>query len=229
MLIREGTQRTRGINLGLATGFAGVAGALNAAAFQASGYFSANMTGNASAFSDHLGLGEAGIAGTFAALLTLFIAGAFLSGLFIELGRRRGSRAVYAYSIAAEGILLIGLGLATARMAPQGLWLALGTSFAMGLQNAATTRISDARIRTTHVSGMATDIGLGLAALLAGGPGRTEAIVRLQLYLSAFLAFVFGGIAGVLIYIVIGGWLFVIVGSGLLLVSLPEARRARHA
>jgi uncharacterized membrane protein YoaK (UPF0700 family) len=32
--------------------------------------------------------------------------------------------------------------------------------FLMGLQNAVVTRISNARVRTTHVSGTATDIGI---------------------------------------------------------------------
>ncbi|MGO8462711.1 DUF1275 family protein, partial [Rhizobium ruizarguesonis] len=37
-----------------------------------------------------------------------------------------------------------------------------GLAFLMGLQNAVVKRISDARVRTTHVSGMATDLGIEL-------------------------------------------------------------------
>lgn len=230
MLIREGDQRTAGINLGLAVGFSGIAGAVNAAAFQATGFFSANMTGNASSLSNHLALGEGGIALTFAAMLAMFILGAFCSGLLIELGRRRGSRAVYAYSIAAEGILLVGLGLVfLGHSQPHGSALSLGASFAMGLQNAATTRISNARIRTTHVSGMATDIGLGLAAFLIPGPGRPEAIARLQIYFGALIAFICGGVLGVLTYLRIGSVLFVAAGSPLLWIGLVEIKRARRA
>lgn len=228
MLIREGEQRTTAIDLGLATGFAGAAGALNAATFQSTGFFSANMTGNASAFSDHLALQDWGPAGTFAALLFMFIAGALVSGILIELGRRRGSRAIYAYSIALEAVLLIALGAADlAHAVGSGVVLVTGMSFIMGLQNAATTRISEARIRTTHVSGMATDIGLGLASLLVGGPGQDAALSRLRLYLTAMLAFVVGGVVGVLAWIWMEGWFFVLIGAGLLGVSMPEARRAR--
>jgi uncharacterized membrane protein YoaK (UPF0700 family) len=227
MLIREGEQRTAGIDLGLATGFAGVAGAVNAAAFQATGFFSANMTGNASSLSDHIALGDFGIAWTLASLLAMFVAGALFSGILIEMGRRRGSRAIYAYSIVVEALLLICLGFAELMMAIQdGAVLVASMSFLMGLQNAATTRISDARIRTTHVSGMATDIGLGLAALLIGGPGKATAIGRLQLYLCAMIAFVTGGVLGVAAWIWMGGALFVLIGTALLCVSLPEVRRA---
>lgn len=95
MLIREDEQRATGIDLGLATGFAGAAGALNAAAFQATGFFSANMTGNASSFSDHFALGQTGIAARLAALISLFVAGSLFSGILIELGRRRGPCAIF--------------------------------------------------------------------------------------------------------------------------------------
>ena len=93
----------------------------------------------------------------------------------------------------------------------------------MGLQNAATTRISDARVRTTHVSGMATDIGLGLASLAFGnGPQR------LRLHLATLAAFLLGGIAGVVIYLAIGGWLFCVTALLLILIATPEARRAKR-
>jgi uncharacterized membrane protein YoaK (UPF0700 family) len=42
----------------------------------------------------------------------------------------------------------------------RGSILILGLSFLMGIQNAVVPRISDARVRTTHVSGMSTDIGI---------------------------------------------------------------------
>ena len=38
--------------------------------------------------------------------------------------------------------------------------------FIMGLQNATVTKISGARIRTTHVTGMVTDVGIELGKLV---------------------------------------------------------------
>ncbi len=172
MLVREGDQRTIDIDVRLAALLAAVAGALNAAGFQATGFFSANMTGNVSALSDHLGLAQFGLAGLFLSLVIAFIAGAFVSGLLIEAGRNRGVRAIYAYSITLEAGMLLALGVVDLWLpsAQSGSALVLGLSFVMGLQNAATTRISNARIRITHVSGMATDIGLGLAVLASTQP-----------------------------------------------------------
>jgi uncharacterized membrane protein YoaK (UPF0700 family) len=167
MLLREGDQRTTGIDIRLASLLAALGGALNAAGFQAAGLLSANMTGNVSALSDHLGLGQFGLAALFFSLVIAFIMGAFISGVLIEAGRKPGVRAIYAYSIALEGLLLLFLGLSIlmSPTAVSGSSLVLALSFVMGLQNVATTRISDARVRPTHVSGLATDIGLAFAAL----------------------------------------------------------------
>lgn len=110
MLIREGDQRSIDVDIRLAALLSAIAGAVNAAAFQATGFFSANMTGNVSALSDNVGIGQFGVAGLLAALVTAFIAGAFSSGLLIEAGRKRHVRAIYAYGIAAEAFLLVLLG-----------------------------------------------------------------------------------------------------------------------
>ncbi|WP_108460467.1 YoaK family protein [Devosia naphthalenivorans] len=230
MLIREGDQRNISIDIRLAVLLAGIAGALNAAGFQAVGLFSANMTGNVSALSDHLGLGQFSAAALFGSLIVLFIAGAFVSGLLIEAGRKRQVRAIYAFSIALEGLLLLLLGGldVIVHALDQSFSLVLGLSFVMGLQNAATTRISNARVRTTHVSGMATDIGLGIAALCGGGgPEREDALARLRLYTSTIIAFLIGGVLGAILYLLIGGYLLIITAAILFAIALPEVRRAR--
>jgi len=229
MLIREGDQRTLAIDVQLAALLAGIAGALNAAGFQAAGFFSANMTGNVSSLSDHVGLGNFGLAAIFGALIIAFIAGAFCSGLLIEVGRKRHINGIYAYSILLEAVLLVGLAAADVLLpaVQSGPPLVLGLSFIMGLQNAATSRISNARVRTTHVSGMATDIGLNLAALITVNGDRQLAKERLGLYASTLTAFLVGGVAGVLGYVAIGGYLLAIAAAVLFAIALPELRRSR--
>lgn len=106
--------------------------------------------------------------------------------------------------------------------------LALGLGFVMGVQNAATSRISNARVRTTHVSGMATDIGLGLAALAHRSPDGSEAVARMKLYLLTIATFALGGVLGVIVYVRAGGVLFLLAAALLLTMALPEVRRARR-
>jgi uncharacterized membrane protein YoaK (UPF0700 family) len=231
MLIREGDQRSIDIDIRLAALLAAVAGALNAAGFHAAGLFSANMTGNVSALADYIGLGRFGVAGIVATLVCSFILGAFVSGLLIEAGRQRGVRAIYAYSITLEAGLLVLLGLIDMFVpdAHNGPPIIVGLSFIMGLQNAATTRISGAKVRTTHVSGLATDLGLALAALINGRAPREEILPRLRLFATTILAFFLGGVVGVGLYLAIDGLLFFGGAVMLALIALPEVAKARRS
>ena len=69
MLVREGADRTRLIDLRLAALLSAVAGGLNATGFEVAGLFSANMTGNVSALADQLGSGRVGLALLFATVV----------------------------------------------------------------------------------------------------------------------------------------------------------------
>src|SRR3546814_156682 len=174
MLIRQGAARSSSNDRRLACTLAAAAGALNTAAFQAVGFFSANMTGNVSSLSDHAALGQWLIGAFYLTIVLAFIGGAAVSTLLINAGRRRQVHAIYAFSIFTEGGLLALLGFADLWLpaAFRGPVLILGLSFLMGLQNAVVTRISDARVRTTHISGMSTDIGIELGMLLDIARGR---------------------------------------------------------
>lgn len=234
MLIHVGRERSVAVDLRLAIYLAFVAGAVNAAGFRAMGYFSANMTGNLSSLSDVLALGQVRLALWFFALILCFVTGAFLSGLLIEIGQARRFRGIYALSILLEAILLLGLAVVDMLMAPsvaeENLTM-LGLSLLMGLQNAATTRISDARVRTSHVSGIATDLGLGLASLLnrpamRDTDRRTLVFSRLILHLSTLAAFFVGGVSGVLGYEWIGPGVYMLAAVILLTIAVPALGRS---
>lgn len=234
MLIHVGRERSVAVDLRLAIYLAFVAGAVNAAGFRAMGYFSANMTGNLSSLSDVLALGQVRLALWFFALILCFVTGAFLSGLLIEIGQARRFRGIYALSILLEAILLLGLAVVDMLMAPsvaeENLTM-LGLSLLMGLQNAATTRISDARVRTSHVSGIATDLGLGLASLLnrpamRDTDRRTLVFSRLTLHLSTLAAFFVGGVSGVLGYEWIGPGVYMLAAVILLTIAVPALGRS---
>ncbi|GHA10886.1 DUF1275 family protein [Devosia pacifica] len=232
MLVHAGESRTVSIDLRLAAMLAAVAGAVNGAGFYAVGYFSANMTGNVSSLSDALALGSMSVAGVMLALLAAYIGGSFMSALLIEAGRRRHIRGIYAFSIVLEGILLGSLGLADLLLPEihSGPILVLGLAFLMGLQNATTTRISNARVRTTHVSGIATDLGIELAILFGGATSRDEKQIvrsRFLLHATTLLCFLAGGVVGVLGYAAAGGILMLAVALLLLLVAVPGTRRPR--
>ena len=71
----------------------------------------------------------------------------------------------------------------------------------MGLQNAIVTKLSGAVIRTTHVTGMLTDIGIDLGRrLFAAGAREAPAgdLPRLLLLSSLVALFFAGGVVGAL-------------------------------
>ncbi|GJE70810.1 YoaK family protein [Methylorubrum podarium] len=231
MLIHEGRSRTPGIDRRLAWSFAGIAGALNAAGFCAFGTFTSNMSGNVSALADHLGLGEFAIALPVLALVGAFMAGAMGATLLIAAGRHHRLSGVYAYSVLTEALLLAGLGILGFCLPTgwHGAILATGLSFLLGLQNATITQITDARVRTTHVTGMVTDLGIGLGHRLsrdggASGPDRE----KMRLYGVTVAAFLAGGVTGVAAWRVLGSTLLFVVAGLLALIAIPGIASARR-
>ncbi|MDW5317509.1 YoaK family protein [Rhizobium sp. PL01] len=240
MLVREGPDRDENMDRRLAACLAAVAGAINAAVFYVAGFFSANMTGNVSTLSDHIAIGEWLSASLYFGIVVAFVAGALFSTLVTNAGKRRSIHGIYAYSILLEAMLLGILGCAD-------LWLmtaagripvlVLALAFLMGFQNAVVTRISDARVRTTHISGMATDIGIEIALAFDAfrGKARTTEPVhnwyKLRLHFYTVSSFMVGGVVGVIAYRTIGAYLWIVAALFLSFVSLFGILRAggRHA
>lgn len=228
MLVHEAPARTYRIDERLAWTFAAVAGALNVAGFYAFGAFSSNMTGNVSSLADHLGLGEVRMA-LFGFLLVLaFVAGAMVATLLIDAGRTRHLPGVYAYGVLGEAamLLLLGCGAPFLPEEARGAVLSLGLSFLLGLQNATVTQITNARVRTTHVTGTVTDIGIGLANLLERHPRADRD--KLRLHLVTVAAFFGGGILGVLLFRLIGTALLVLAACVLAALAIPGINMARR-
>lgn len=235
MLITAESTRTFNTDIRLACTLAAVAGALNTAAFETVGFFSANMTGNVSSLSDHLAKANVHIGLFFLLIILLFIAGSLVSTLIINAGRRRQMRGIYAINILIEGIVLLVLGVVESAFpfSGSGVLLVLSLSFLMGLQNAVVTRISNARVRTTHVSGTATDIGIEMAMLfdvLRRKESPKEAplyIERLKLHCYTVLAFLCGGVAGIWLLQLMSYALLIVIGALLIALALTTLKRSR--
>jgi uncharacterized membrane protein YoaK (UPF0700 family) len=236
MLVRQGEARGEAVDQKLAGILAGIAGAINTAAFAAVGFFSANMTGNVSLLSDHIATSNFQTSAFFLAVVALFIGGSATSTLLINFGKRQKSPAIYAYNILIEGLLLGVLGIADPclPLAVRGPVLILGLSFLMGLQNAVVTQISGSRVRTTHVSGLATDIGIGLGMLFDTSRGKesieagSQYVSKLRLHGVTICSFLLGGVVGVLVYREAGGILFVLAAAVLSALAAVEIFRAKQ-
>jgi len=233
MLIRTDEARTLNTDSWLACLLAAVAGALNTVAFEIVGFFAANMTGNVSSLSDNLARFRWNGGLFFLSVVLFFMFGAVLSTLIINAGRRRGLRGIYAFVIVIEALALMALGVAELSVTLPGAVLILALSLLMGLQNAVVTRISNARVRTTHVSGTATDIGIEMAMLIdilrrRESPSEATAYLdRLTLNTLTIAGFLVGGIVGIWAWSLLGYAFLIVAGCVLMVMSLLSLHHAK--
>lgn len=201
-------ERTERSNRHLGMSLAFVAGATNAGGFLAVGQYTSHMTGIISTMADNLALGHLAIAAIALASLASFLIGAATSAILINWRRRRKKRSEYAFPLLVEALLLLFFGLAGANLhARVGALVPITIlllCFIMGLQNAIITKISSAVIRTTHVTGLITDIGIELGKLLYWNRPSANAVYeevranrqRLKIHILLVGFFFIGGILG---------------------------------
>ena len=208
------------------------AGAINAGGFLVVGMYTSHMTGFASMVADSLVLGNIKLVlGAVGALLS-FTAGAAATAILVNWARQNHLQSEYALPLVIEAVLLLLFGLIGAtfdRQTPFAVpFTVLILAFVMGLQNALVTKISSATIRTTHMTGVITDLGIELGKFFywnrTGVPQASQVRanrVKLKLYAGLLSAFMLGGLVGASGFKYIGFIWVVPLASLLLLLSLP--------
>lgn len=138
-----------------------VAGAVNASGFLEVGSYTSHMTGHVARMGDELAQGHAHLAWGELGLLLLFLAGAITATVLVERAKRLARARYVAPLLVQCAVLSVFAGMAGQHAMDPDLFALAGLlCFAMGLQNALVTKISGARVRTTHVTGIVTDIGI---------------------------------------------------------------------
>ncbi|MBV1831665.1 DUF1275 domain-containing protein [Komagataeibacter sp. AV436] len=231
MLVHEGPSRSITTDLRLGCTLAAVAGGVNVTGFLAVGAYAANMTGNLSAMATGLVQGGRMAVLCSLGLVAAFVAGAVVATLRLRAGCRRGMACMHARIIMLEGLALVALGLVAACLptGPGTGVLGYGLGFLMGMQNATVTHISGARVRTTHMTGMLTDLGLELAQWMGNRASASpDVTTRLRLHGAIIAAFVLGGAAGALGYGWWGARALIGLGVVLVMLALPAVLRGRQ-
>lgn len=186
-----------------------VAGAINAGGFLAVQQYTSHMTGVVSSMADQLALGQWELAAAGLGTLLAFVSGAATSAVLVNFSRQRELHARFALPLMLEASLLLCFGLVASRFATDGgQFVALTVmllAYIMGLQNAVITKLSNAEIRTTHITGIVTDLGIELGKLAYRNRPACPPALRVQanparLALLSLLALFFfaGGIVGAL-------------------------------
>lgn len=183
-----------------------VAGAVNGIGVATTGRDTSHVSGVTTSVMGHLmhGRGDAAMLGI--ALIASFLSGAVGCGLFIAIREGQSETGTLRSLLIVEGILVASAGLALSAFGRGGdaeFAAVLLLAFAMGQQNATSSALLGDQVRTTHVTGMVTDLGREIGHLVfdvAGGAGRNGPRrtdeVRLAKSGSLFAGFILGALAG---------------------------------
>ncbi len=203
MFRHQGKSRTLKHNLQIASVLSFVAGIVNVVGFLAIRQLTTNVTGHFALFIydvAHLDFWKGTI---YLLYIFSFLAGSFSSSMLIETFSENRKLNVFALPTVLESVILISIAVISnfAEMQYPNL-IACLLLFAMGLQNAYVTKISNATVRTTHLTGLFTDLGIDLSHLffqkLALQRKKLKSAIKLRVYIISF--FFTGGLIGGFLY-----------------------------
>lgn len=203
MFRHHGDNRTYKQNLQIASLLSFVAGAVNVVGFIALNVFTTNVTGHFANFVDEIFNLRFYQCIIFFLYIQFFLLGAFVSNTLVEIIDRRNAKNIFILPVALEISILV-----TVAILGIYLWqthpniIACLLLFSMGLQNALVTKISNAIVRTTHLTGLFTDLGIELSQLLFYKEKEQREKLRsnISLRISIITFFFLGGVSGGLLY-----------------------------
>ena len=178
------------------------------------GHATTHLTGLTTKTAMSLAAAQLGAAAEMSAQFSCFIAGAFATALALGGNDKFEHTPRYALLLGAIGAVVLGAAACDSDTAAVML-----VTFAAGLQNAMATFYSGAVVRTTHVTGTATDIGIEAAKLLLKGR-KAHPTWKLRLLCVFLLGFFAGGCAGAVCAALIPAWSLVVPGVSTLALAV---------
>ena len=225
----------------LASILPGVAGAMNAVGFFVVGIYTSHMTGLVARIGDELAKESYELVGKLVGFIFAFFLGALLSAALVELGegRLRG-RHFLPLMIEAIALAFFALDTRAAQAVHARHFLVPGVllCFSMGIQNALVTKVSGAVVRTTHLTGVITDIGIESFHVLRHGARGFIGMrddpdwARLRIHLTILVSFFCGAVGGPILYLRWGSdamFLPVVVVVALAIFDVSHGIRPRPA
>ena len=192
-------------------------GCINSGGFLATGKFVSHVTGFATLFGVDAMTDQTKAAISMLTVPGFFLLGAFIAGILIDrqIERGRPPRFDFVMSLSTLCLCAAASGGLHSQFGEFGEIFRLKHAFillallclASGLQNAAITSSSLRSVRTTHLTGVTTDLGLGLAKLLTFDLSKQSfknEVRANQLRLGSIMFFVLGSAAGAYIFIKLG-------------------------
>jgi uncharacterized membrane protein YoaK (UPF0700 family) len=199
MFRHQGKTRTLKHNLRIATILSFVAGVVNVTGFLYFGQLTTNVTGHFALFINDLADFNFWKGTIYFLYIFSFLIGSFVAGFLIEQFKDNKKLNVFVLPTLIECFILFGIGILSNFFEinfPDVIVCLL--LFAMGLQNSFVTKISNAVVRTTHLTGLFTDLGIEISQLFfpSSYPNtkKLKATIKLRIYI--ILSFFTGGLVG---------------------------------
>ena len=222
MFSHLGKTRTPKHNLGIASLLSFVAGLVNVVGFFAVQKLTTNVTGHFAFFVDEVFKLKFENALHVALFVIFFLFGSFFANFMVEVYSRIRENQIYVLPICTEAFILTIIafqGNDFIKESPD--LVAYCLLFAMGMQNSLVTRISKAVVRTTHLTGLFTDLGIEISQLFfyKDEIHKFKLVRSIKLRLTIIFMFFSGGITGGILFSFFG-IKSLILGSVILLSGL---------
>lgn len=207
MFRHQGKTRTLSHNLRIASLLSFIAGIVNVAGFFAVQRLTTNVTGHFAFFMDEVFKLNFWQGFVYFLYIFFFFLGSFVSSFLIEIISRKDDHSIYVVPALIECLILFLIGFFGKDLiikSPNTITFSL--LFAMGLQNSLVTTISSASVRTTHLTGLFTDLGIELSQLFfyKAKEQKHRLLSSIKLRLAIISFFFIGGIVGGILYSKIG-------------------------
>jgi len=229
MFRHQGQRRTFKHNFKLAVLLSTTAGIVNVAGFIAFAIYTTNVTGHVATFAKELSEGNFYLAKIIALWMFLFFSGAFFSSLLIDIIGKRIARFSHTVPLFIEAIILLYVGYLGENenySIARDHFLAGSLLFAMGMQNAMVSVVSGFVVRTTHLTGLFTDLGIELSRLLfIPKEGRKELNRKIVLHSSIVIMFIAGGVFAGFMYHYLAYKIFIIAAFILIFALFYDSMR----
>ena len=211
-------------NLRIAIILSFVAGLVNVTGFLFLKQLTTNVTGHFALFINDVANLKFWRGTVYFLYIFSFLLGSFSSSFLIEFFRNNKRLNVYVIPILIESLILVLVAiLGSIYLSEFPDLIACLLLFSMGLQNSYVTKVSDAMVRTTHLTGLFTDLGIELSYLLFKNkyPNRKKikASIGLRIYIISF--FFLGGLFGGFAYSTLGLAMHtLVIGAAVLMFNL---------
>ncbi len=205
MFRHKGKNRTFAHNLRLATLLSFVAGLVNITGVLAVKTLTTNVTGHFAFFAEEVLKHNYITAITFLIFTICFLIGSFTSSFLAEYASIKNAQFSHIIPITLEIVVLISVGIFGTQDGTnsiEGKLTAFFMLFSMGIQNSLVTNISKSTVRTTHLTGLFTDLGIELSQLFFHKKPEEVKKLKTSIYLrlSIITFFFVGCFSGGFIY-----------------------------